>query len=79
MYTVKDLKYDNRWVEVKGETIKFAGQMASVPDKVVKFFRKNPDFVILEQTSVDDLPQELPQAPKEVVPIVTQLDKKTKK
>lgn len=53
-YHVKDLIYANRWVNLPSGTIaKFLNELCIVADKDIAYFKKNKEFVILEQLSVD--------------------------
>ena len=53
-YIVRDIRFENRWVEFKDHTVKFVKQMAEVADHHIEYFRVNPDFEILEQTKIDE-------------------------
>ena len=47
MYRVRDKVYDNRWVTMKdGTVIKFLHSLADVPEEHIRYFKKDPDFVI---------------------------------
>lgn len=71
-YLIKDLIYDNRWVEMPNLTIKFANSIAEVPDSCIDYFKKNTkEFVVIRQIAVD----RVEEAP-EVKPIVVKTKSK---